>query len=58
MSLDLNTCQQAFQILAARPDATLEQPIAGPRLYIRRKITGAGAISVGIGWLIAEELEL
>jgi hypothetical protein len=48
MSDDRNTCQRAFDLLAARPDATLID-IQGrpPRIEIRRKIAGAGQTSDG-----------
>lgn len=43
----MNDAQRAFAILAERPDATVEQTLAGPVLYIRRKMCEGGSVTDG-----------
>lgn len=47
MSDDLNTCQRAFAILAARSDAATAPQGWPPRLEIRRRIAMPGELSDG-----------
>lgn len=44
---DQNDCQRAFELLAARHDATCEGTAAGPRIEIKRQIAAPGTVSDG-----------
>lgn len=43
----MNDAQRAFAILSERTDATIEQTLAGPILYIRRKMCEGGSVTDG-----------
>lgn len=43
----MNDAQRAFAILSERTDATIEQTLSGPILYIRRKMCEGGSVTDG-----------
>lgn len=58
MSDDLNDCQRAYAILAARPDAADIHNGPTPRIEIRRRIAGRGELSDGTRVFLIQPCEL